>query len=229
MLLAECVQHNLRCIAFCKTRKLSELVLVYAREMLRERAPELEGSIMAYRAGYAASERREIEGGLFGGLLRGVAATNALELGIDVGSLDVTLHLGFPGSVASLWQQSGRAGRREQRALSIFVAFDGPLDQYFMRSPQRLFSRPIENACVDAHNPQMLEQHLVCAAFERPLCFNGIDEHYFGPHAVSAAQAIQVRGGSNQFCLPCPRRLTLCAVEPRVEPRVSQTEIELPR
>ena len=104
------------------------------------------GLIAAYRAGYTAEERRAVEGSLLQGRLRGVCATNALELGIDVGALDVTLHLGFPGNVASLWQQAGRAGRREQQALSILVAFDGPLDQYFMRHPKRLFERPLERA-----------------------------------------------------------------------------------
>lgn len=143
-LLAEAVQHNLRCLAFCKTRKLSELILGYAREILQETDPSLVNLVCGYRAGYAAEERREIERDLFSGRFRGVAATNALELGIDVGSLDVTIHLGFPGTVASLWQQAGRAGRREQKALSIYVAFDSPLDQYFMKDPKRLFDRPLE-------------------------------------------------------------------------------------
>lgn len=101
-----------------------------------------------YRAGYSPQERRQTEADLHSGRLAAVAATNALELGIDVGSLDLTLHLGFPGSVSSLWQQSGRAGRREQRSMSIYVAFDGPLDQYFMRHPDQLFSRAIESAQV---------------------------------------------------------------------------------
>ena len=170
LLLAECVRHNLRCIAFCKTKKLCELVLRYCRETLRDTsAPELADTVCAYRGGYAAEDRRAVEGALFAGKLRGVTATNALELGVDVGTLDVTLHLGFPGSVASLVQQAGRAGRRGRRALGVYVAFDGPLDQYFMREPGRLFSRPIERAAIDPSNATILEAHAACAAHELPL------------------------------------------------------------
>ena len=132
-------------------------------------APDLISSVCAYRAGYTASERRGIEGSLFRGQLRAVAATNVLELGIDVGALDLTLHLGFPGTIASLWQQSGRAGRREQQALSVYVAFDGPLDQYFMLRPEKLFTASIERAIVDTRNLQILQTHAACAAYERPL------------------------------------------------------------
>ncbi|KAM0902772.1 hypothetical protein ACQ4PT_019058 [Festuca glaucescens] len=145
-LLAEMVQHGLRCIAFCKTRNLCEQVLAHAREVLEETttAPEMAGSICVYRGGYVASERRQIEADLFGGRLRGVAATNALELGIDVGHIDATLHLGFPGSIASLWQRAGRSGRRSKDSVAVYVAFDGALDQYFMNYPAKLFGKPIE-------------------------------------------------------------------------------------
>eukprot|EP00850_Spirogloea_muscicola_P012778 SM000084S23114 [mRNA] locus=s84:256257:265074:+ [translate_table: standard] len=165
ILLAEMVQHGLRCLAFCKTRKLCELVLNYTRETLKEAAPAL--------------ERRSIERDLFGGQLRGVAATNALELGVDVGSLDATIHLGWQGTVASLWQQAGRAGRREKPSIAIYVAWGGPLDQYFMKCPQHLFNRRIENAQVDSHNPQVMEQHVMCAAVESPL-LAAADEDFFG-------------------------------------------------
>ncbi len=152
MLFAECVQHNLKCIAFCKTRKLSELVLTYARNILDQMDSDRGKAIAAYRAGYSAEHRRAIEGSLFNGNLIGVAATNALELGIDVGALDVTLHLGFPGTVSSLWQQAGRAGRREQKALSIYVAFDGALDQYVNKPilvlfPLSLSLPPFDERC----------------------------------------------------------------------------------
>lgn len=116
----------------------------YTRETLKAQHPHLADSVSVYRAGYAAQDRREIERALFRGQLLAVAATNALELGIDVGDLDVTLHLGFPGTVASLWQQAGRSGRRGQPSLAVYIAFDGPLDQYFMKQPSRLFQRPIE-------------------------------------------------------------------------------------
>ena len=193
-LLAECVQHNLRCLAFCKTRKLCELVLVYTREILRSSAPHLADKVASYRGGYEAIERRAIEKELFSGVLLGVATTNALELGIDVGSLDVTLHLGFPGSVASLWQQAGRAGRREGHALSVYVAFDGPLDQHFMRQPRALFDAPLEMSYVWAENPTIVEQHLACAAYERPLFANpDVDEVYFGPKTREIAGKLLAR------------------------------------
>uniref|UniRef100_A0A8I6Y4G3 Uncharacterized protein n=1 Tax=Hordeum vulgare subsp. vulgare TaxID=112509 RepID=A0A8I6Y4G3_HORVV len=127
-LLAEMVQHGLRCIAFCKTRKLCEQVLAAAREVLEEAvpaAPELSSSVCVYRGGYMASDRRKIEADLFSGRLRSVAATNALELGIDVGHVDATLHLGFPGSIASLWQQAGRALSNHVPAAMSIVPYGG--------------------------------------------------------------------------------------------------------
>ncbi|OMO72725.1 hypothetical protein COLO4_27492 [Corchorus olitorius] len=192
-LFAEMVQHGLRCIAFCKSRKLCELVLCDTREILEETAPHLVNSICAYRAGYVAEDRRRIERELFGGQLCGIAATNALELGIDVGHIDVTLHLGFPGSIASLWQQAGRSGRRERSSLAVYVAFEGPLDQYFMKFPEKLFRSPIECCHIDAQNQQVLEQHLVCAALEHPLSLL-YDEKYFGSGLNSAITTLKSRG-----------------------------------
>ncbi|PNT74786.1 hypothetical protein BRADI_1g21914v3 [Brachypodium distachyon] len=192
-LFSEMVQHGLRCIAFCKTRKLCELVLSYTREILQETAKELVDSICVYRAGYIAEDRRKIETDLFEGKLRGVAATNALELGIDVGHIDATLHLGFPGSVASLWQQAGRSGRRAKQSLAIYVAFEGPLDQYFMKFPHKLFGKPIEHCQVDSHNPKVLEQHLACAAFEHPICLQ-YDENHFGSNLHSVMTTLKEKG-----------------------------------
>ncbi|KAH9722331.1 UBQ helicase-c and DEAD-like helicase domain-containing protein [Citrus sinensis] len=192
-LFAEMVQHGLRCIAFCRSRKLCELVLSYTREILEETAPHLVDSICVYRAGYVAEDRRRIERDFFGGKLCGVAATNALELGIDVGHIDVTLHLGFPGSIASLWQQAGRSGRRERPSLAVYVAFEGPLDQYFMKYPEKLFKSPIECCHIDAQNHKVLEQHLVCAALEHPLSLI-YDEKYFGSGLSSAITTLKNRG-----------------------------------
>ncbi|XP_076899086.1 uncharacterized protein LOC143552854 [Bidens hawaiensis] len=192
-LFAEIIQHGLRCIAFCKTRKLSELVLSYTREILQKTAPGLVNSVFAYRAGYTAQDRRRIESEFFGGKICGVAATNALELGIDVGHIDVTLHLGFPGSIASLWQQAGRSGRRERQSLAIYVAFEGPLDQYFMKYPHKLFRGPIECCHVDANNQQVLEQHLICASFEHPLSVVH-DEKYFGPSLKTFILSLKSKG-----------------------------------
>ncbi|KAL5818090.1 hypothetical protein ACOSQ3_026468 [Xanthoceras sorbifolium] len=192
-LFAEMVQHGLRCITFCRSRKLCELVLSYTREILEETAPHLVNSICAYRAGYIAEDRRRIESDFFGGKLCGIAATNALELGIDVGHIDVTLHLGFPGSIASLWQQAGRSGRREKPSLAVYVAFEGPLDQYFMRYPEKLFRSPIECCHIDAQNQQVLVQHLVCAALEHPLSLIH-DEKYFGSGLENAVMTLKSRG-----------------------------------
>ncbi|KAF3438025.1 hypothetical protein FNV43_RR20781 [Rhamnella rubrinervis] len=192
-LFAEMVQHGLRCIAFCRSRKLCELVLCYTREILEETAPNLIDSISAYRAGYIAEDRRSIERDFFGGKLCGIAATNALELGIDVGHVDVTLHLGFPGSIASLWQQAGRAGRRERPSLAVYVAFDGPLDQHFMKYPRKLFGTPIECCHIDAQNKQVVEQHLVCAAYEHPLSLL-YDEKYFGSGLRTAIMSLKNSG-----------------------------------
>ncbi|TYJ98237.1 putative ATP-dependent helicase YprA isoform X1 [Cucumis melo var. makuwa] len=177
--------------------KLANFVsLFYAtrrREILKESAPHLVQSVCAYRAGYTAEDRRRIESDFFGGNLCGVAATNALELGIDVGHIDATLHLGFPGSIASLWQQAGRAGRREKTSLSVYVAFEGPLDQYFMKHPEKLFGSPIECCHIDAENQQVLEQHLLCAAYEHPVCV-AYDQSFFGPGLNNALMSLKNRG-----------------------------------
>ncbi|GER38598.1 dead box ATP-dependent RNA helicase [Striga asiatica] len=192
-LFAEMVQHGLRCITFCKTRKLCELVLCHTREILRESAPHLADKVCSYRGGYMADDRRKIESDFFNGNICGIAATNALELGIDVGHIDVTLHLGFPGSIASLWQQAGRSGRREKPSLAIYVAFEGPLDQYFMKFPYKLFRGPIECCHVDPTNDQALQQHLTCSALEHPLSLLH-DEKYFGSGLEKAIKSLKSKG-----------------------------------
>lgn len=194
LLLAEAVQHGLSALAFCKSRKLSELVYVHARELLAESAPELVSTLAAYRAGYSPEARRELERRLFSGELRGVAATNALELGVDIGSLDVVISLGFPGSVASLWQQSGRAGRREQRALHIYVAFEGALDAGIFANPSWLFSRMPEAAAVNPQNARLLAAHVACAAFEAPPVHEALDEALFGPGLTEAVEELCAAG-----------------------------------
>ena len=192
-LFAEMVQHGLRCIAFCKTRKLCEAVLARAREILEETSAELADTICVYRGGYVAEDRRRIEAGLFGGTLRGVAATNALELGIDVGGIDATLHLGFPGSMASLWQHAGRFGRRSKPSIAIYVGLDDALDQYFMSFPHKLFGKPVEHCHVDSRNRKVLGQHLAYAAFEKPLCPEH-DARHFGPGMDGAMVTLRDQG-----------------------------------
>jgi DEAD/DEAH box helicase domain-containing protein len=169
-LFARLVQSGIRTIAFSRARRVAELILLYARRILEDEAPSLAGRVRAYRAGYRPEERREIERGLRpGGGLMGVTATSALELGIDIGDLDASVLVGFPGTIASLWQQAGRAGRGTRRALSVLIALDNPLDQYYMRHPRDLFGRPHEHALIDPSNPYILAQHLPCAAHEFPL------------------------------------------------------------
>ncbi len=174
-LLASLVEEGYRAIAFTRSRKSAELVARYARGRLPS---ELAAAVRPYRAGYLASERRDIEAQLFSGHLRGVAATNALELGIDVGALDACILDGFPGTIASLWQQAGRAGRAQQRSLAVLVAGEDQLDQWFMAHPRELFTRAPEPAVVNPSNPFVLLPHLGCAAYELPLTPD--DERWWG-------------------------------------------------
>lgn len=156
-------------IAFTKARVVAELIHKYLVEELRRRRPDLVGRISAYRGGYLPNERREIERALFSGELLGVCCTNALELGIDVGSLDAAVVVGFPGTFCSFFQQVGRAGRRQDDALAILVAYDDPVDQFLARRPERLFRGALEHAVIDPGNPHILRNQLACAAFELSL------------------------------------------------------------
>ncbi len=162
------VRHRVRTIAFAKARKVAELILRYARDMLED-DPDAKERIASYRAGYLPEERRDIERRLFHGDLLGVSATPALELGIDIGSLDACVIVGYPRSKTSLWQQAGRAGRRLGAALAFLVAYDDPLDQYFMRHPELLFTGKFDDVILDPDNPYILGAHLLCAAYELPL------------------------------------------------------------
>jgi len=155
-----------RGIAFARSRKGSELVASYARRRLPQ---ELQAMVRPYRGGYLAAERREIETELFEGRLAGVVATSALELGIDVGALDACILNGFPGTIASMWQQAGRAGRAQQRSLAVLVAGEDQLDQWLMAHPAEVFTRSPEPAVVNAANPFVLLPHVTCAAYEKPL------------------------------------------------------------
>ena len=177
-IMVKLVESNVQTITFTKARVVAELILRYVREALARRNPHLVDKISAYRAGYLPEERREIEKALFSGRLLGVASTNALELGIDVGSLDASIIVGFPGTIASTWQQAGRAGRKTDESLVVFVAYNDPIDQYLMRSPGYFFGQTPENAVIGPENPYILAGHLSCAAFELPLTED--DRAYFG-------------------------------------------------
>ena len=175
-LLAGAVRHGHRAIAFTRSRRGSELLAAAARRSLPD---DLAAKVRPYRGGYLAQERREIEQELFTGKLLGVSATNALELGIDVGGLDVCILNGFPGTIAAMWQQAGRAGRAQQRSLAVLVAGDDALDQWLMAHPDEVFSRPPESAVVNPSNPFVLDPHLACAAYERPI--RPDDEAFWAP------------------------------------------------
>jgi DEAD/DEAH box helicase domain-containing protein len=191
-LFAAMVRQQVRTITFTKARVVAELILSYARQTLDRTEPELKERIASYRAGYLPEQRRAIEQALFNGQLIGVTATSALELGVDVGDLDATVSVGYPGTVASLWQQAGRAGRSSSSSLAVLVGLDNPLDQYFMRHPDQLFGRPHEHALIDPGNVYILEQHLPCAAHEQPLTHT--DETLFGRGFIDAMVNLEERG-----------------------------------
>ena len=177
-LFSELVSNNIRSLTFARTRRLTELIYSYTRRRLAEVNSALAKKIRAYRAGYLPQDRRKIEQELFNGHLLGVVATNALELGIDIGDLEATVLAGYPGSIASTWQQAGRSGRGTDMSLSFLIGLDNPLDQYFMHHPDFFFGKSFENALVNPDNPYILRAHLLCAAWEQPLSTD--DENYFG-------------------------------------------------
>ncbi|MFA4836327.1 MAG: DEAD/DEAH box helicase [Dehalococcoidia bacterium] len=191
-LLTELMSAGIRSLAFARTRKLVELIYMYVRNQLAVRTPELAKLIEPYRAGYLAEDRREIERKLFHGKLLGVVATNALELGVDIGHLDATILTGYPGSIASTWQQAGRSGRRKGGSLSILIGSENPLDQYFMRHPDALFGKGFEHALIAPSNPHILKPHLLCAAWEFPL--SDSDSKYFGDYFSKACQEMESEG-----------------------------------
>jgi DEAD/DEAH box helicase domain-containing protein len=168
-LLVSLLRRGVQTIAFARTRVVTELLYRYASQSLAQHSPSLAEAVRAYRAGYLPEERREIERRLFSGELMGVTSTNALELGIDVGSLDAAVIVSYPGTIASTWQQAGRAGRGAAEALVVLVAYNDPLDQYLMQRPEFVFGRSPEHAVIDPHNPYLLANHLQCAAYELPL------------------------------------------------------------
>lgn len=190
-LLAALVRRGIRTIVFTKARKITELVYRYAVEALAD-APDLAARISPYRAGYLPEQRREIERRLFRGDLAGVISTSALELGIDVGGLDAAALVGYPGTMASVWQRAGRAGRGQEESLAVLIALEDALDQYLMRQPAYFFGRPVEHATVDPNNPYILAAHLRCAASEIAL-WPG-DEALFGPRMTEVATALEGLG-----------------------------------
>ena len=161
------VKRGLQTLCFTASRRMAELIALWSKEATKA-GSALSGQIAAYRAGYLPQERREIEDALKRGLLTGVTSTNALEVGIDIGSLDCVIISGYPGTVLATWQQAGRSGRRNRDALAVLVAFQDPLDQYLMKHPGSFFGKPHEQAIIDLANPYILSGQLLCAVAELP-------------------------------------------------------------
>ncbi|HET7591370.1 MAG TPA: DEAD/DEAH box helicase, partial [Solirubrobacterales bacterium] len=191
-LLAELVTHEVRTICFLKSRRGIELIQRFARENLERRGkPELAKRIAPYRGGYTPQQRREIESRLAAGELLAVVATDALELGIDVGELDAAICTTFPGTIASLRQMWGRAGRR-RRGLAVYVAGQDALDQFFCRHPEEFLGRPVEAAILDHGNEQIASRHLIAAAYELPLSED--DDEVFGEGWRERAERLVAAG-----------------------------------
>jgi DEAD/DEAH box helicase domain-containing protein len=191
-LLAELVAHGVRTICFLKSRRGIELIQRFAREALEARGkPELAARIAPYRGGYTPQQRREIEQRLSSGELLAVVATDALELGIDVGELDAAICVTFPGTVASLRQMWGRAGRR-RRGLAVYVAGQDALDQFFCRHPEEFLDRPVEAAILDHESEQIAARHMVVAAYELPLSEE--DAEILGPQWRERAERLVAAG-----------------------------------
>lgn len=175
----ELITRGQQTLIFANNRLATEILLTYVKDAC-ERPPARPGSIRGYRGGYLPKERRAIEAGLRDGSIRAVVATNALELGIDLGGLDVVVMAGYPGTIASTWQRAGRAGRRQGVSLAIFVASSAPLDQYIVEHPEYFFENAPEHAYINPDNLEILMSHLKCALFELPVQ----PDERFGPHEI---------------------------------------------
>jgi DEAD/DEAH box helicase domain-containing protein len=193
-LLTELTASRVRTVAFVRSRAAAELVAVIAQERLAATDRALAGRVAAYRGGYLPEERRDLERALHSGELLGLAATTALELGVDIAGLDAVLLAGYPGTRASLWQQAGRAGRQRQGALAVLVARDDPLDTYLVHHPEALFQRPVETTVLDPANPYVLAPHLCAAAAELPLSEGDFSADLFGEAAAGLPEKLVARG-----------------------------------
>ena len=192
----EFIEHRLQTLVFANNRLATELLVTYLKDAL-ERGPLPGDAVRGYRGGYLPRERREIERKLRDGEIRAVVATNALELGIDIGSLDAVVMAGYPGTIASTWQRAGRAGRRQSASAAVLVASSAPLDQYIVEHPDYFFGRSPEHAYINPDNLEILLAHLKCAAFELPMQ----DGEKFGAH--DTARDVPLSGRSR---LPAPFR-----------------------
>jgi DEAD/DEAH box helicase domain-containing protein len=209
---AEFLKRNLQIIVFAQSRLATEILTTYLKDDF-ENSPGLPERIRGYRGGYLPLRRREIEKGLREGSVRAVVSTNALELGIDIGALDVAVMAGYPGNIAATWQRAGRAGRRSARSAAVMVASSAPLDQFVVRNPSYFFGASPERALIDPDNLHILVDHVKCAAFELPFS----TEEAFGRHDVQeilgvlAEQGLvhcEVDAGTHDEDRPCHGRFT---------------------
>jgi len=199
-ILYECIARNLQVLCFTGSRKLTELITLQVRDDLIRRTRHDPTLVSSYRAGYLPEERREIEDSMKSGRLKGIVSTNALEVGIDVGSLDGVIMTGFPGTMISTWQQAGRAGRRNARSFAILVGHSDPLDQYFMHHPDVFFGTGHEHAIIDLNNPYILSGQVLCAAAELPVS-PGSDVSFFGdtlPAIISSLEEVRLLSPSRR-------------------------------
>lgn len=196
-IMVDLVVEGARTLSFVRSRRAAELVAIESRRLLGQVDPDLVERIATYRGGYLPEDRRELEAGLSDGLLLGAATTNALELGVDIAGLDAVVISGFPGTVASFWQQAGRAGRRTQGSLVLLVARDDPLDTYLVHHPEALLGKPIEATVTDPDNPYVLGPQLMCAAMELPLRDDEVDRLGAGAVLADLAEQELVRRRGN--------------------------------
>jgi DEAD/DEAH box helicase domain-containing protein len=194
--IANLCESKLRTLGFCRARVTTELVLRYTRDRLEKGGQIPPERVESYRAGYTIKERRQIEKALFKGDLLALIATNAMELGVDIGGLDAVVMNGYPGTISSFWQQAGRAGRGTREGLAIMVAHDDPMEQFLIREPHRIMEAGNDSVAANPQNPQILAQQLKCAAHERALAPSELEE--FGANAIEIAEGLD-RSGELQF------------------------------
>jgi DEAD/DEAH box helicase domain-containing protein len=187
-LFIRCLQAGFRTIAFTQSRKITELIHIWVSQL----SPRLRQKVSSYRAGFMPEERREIEQRLATGDLLGVVSTSALEMGIDIGYLDICLLVGYPGTMINTWQRGGRVGRSGRESMIILVAKPDALDQYFMKHADDFFERPFEAAILDPHNPYVVRAHLPCAAAESPLSLE--DTKYWSQDLPEHLEALEQEG-----------------------------------
>jgi DEAD/DEAH box helicase domain-containing protein len=191
-LFVDCIRKGFRTIAFTQARKVTELIHLQVSRL----SPDLCRKVSSYRAGFMPEERREIERKLAGGDLLGVISTSALEMGIDIGYLDICLLVGYPGTIINTWQRGGRVGRSGRESMVVLIAKPDALDQYFMKHPDDLFERSFEAAVLDPDNPYVVEAHLPCAAAEQPLTL--ADQQFWRKDLPSHLEKLEKTGALNR-------------------------------